>query len=153
MKIEQVMTRPVITCRPSDTLNVAAGLMWEHDCGALPVVDDKGAIVGMITDRDICMAAYTAGRDLHSVSVGTGMAKVVLSCLPGDELSDAVETMASGRVRRLPVLDAQRRPIGMISMNDVVRLGARLDKRAGVVAQTTLAAICEPRRKPLSKVA
>ena len=56
--VAQVMTRKVHTCRRGDTLHRAARLMWDHDCGAVPIVDERGHTVGMITDRDICMAVY-----------------------------------------------------------------------------------------------
>ena len=79
MQVRQLMNQPAVTCSPRDTLHRAAGLMWEHDCGALPVVDDNGHIAGMITDRDICMAAYTQGRPLHAVPVNEIMSRTVFS--------------------------------------------------------------------------
>lgn len=146
MKVEQVMSRPVITCRPTDTLDTAAGLMWEGDCGALPVVDHDGIVVGVVTDRDICMAAYTAGKDLRSIPVSTAMAKIVIACLPTDELGNAEAIMSRGQVRRLPVVDGHARPIGIISMNDIARVASRLN-RGAALAIATMAAICEPRRR------
>ncbi len=153
MKIEQVMSRPVTTCRASDVLNTAAGLMWENDCGALPVVNDEGAVIGMITDRDICMAAYTSGRNLHSISIEEAMAKKVLTCLPTDDLADAERIMATAQLRRLPVIDRQGCPIGIVSMSDIARASANGGKRTAVEALSTMAAICEPRHRSLVKAA
>jgi len=65
MKVEQIMTRIVHTCSENDTLNRAAQLMWENDCGCVPVIhggNGSGAVVGVVTDRDVCMGAYTQGR-------------------------------------------------------------------------------------------
>lgn len=67
MKVEQVMNRPVVTCLPSDPLHAAAGLMWEPDCGVIPIVDDDGKLVGIVTDRDICMAGMMDGRPLSAI--------------------------------------------------------------------------------------
>jgi CBS domain-containing protein len=74
------MNKPAVSCRPSDTLSVAAQAMWDHDCGAIPVANDDGRLVGIITDRDICMATYTKGRAPQTISVKEVMAKDVTSC-------------------------------------------------------------------------
>jgi predicted transcriptional regulator len=66
-RIEKLMHRPVVTCHVNDSLANAARLLWEQDCGALPVVDERGRVVAMITDRDICMVAYTQGLLLWSI--------------------------------------------------------------------------------------
>lgn len=67
MKVQDIMTADVETCRLDDTLDRPAAIMWERDCGVVPVVDDESRIVGMLTDRDICMAAYTQGRPLPEI--------------------------------------------------------------------------------------
>ena len=75
MKVEDLMTRSVGTCRPTDTLSSAAQLMWERDCGCVPVVSDDGSnrVVGMLTDRDICMAAHFRGASPGALPVGQVM--------------------------------------------------------------------------------
>ncbi len=151
MKIEQVMNQPVITCRASDTAHGAAGLMWENDCGALPVVNADGVLIGMITDRDLCMAAYTSGRSLQSIFVGDAMAKTVLTCLPSDEIADAEKVMGRAQVRRLPVVDGHSRPIGLVSMNDIAHASA--GRRSAIEALSTLAAICAPRNRAIATTA
>ena len=152
MLAELIMNRPVISCRPTDTLNAAAGLMWEHDCGALPVVDENAVVVGMITDRDICMAAYTTGRSIQGTQVSEAMATHVFSCRPTHDIADAEATMARAQVRRLPVLDAEGRAIGIISMNDVARATATAGRKTVSETLATIAAISEPRRQALEQM-
>jgi CBS domain-containing protein len=121
MKIAEIMTRGALTCGPNDTLEAPARIMWENDCGCVPVVNAEGATIGMITDRDICMAAYTQGLALHQISVWSGCAHEVVAVVESDTIQTAEDLMRRHRVRRLPVVDDQRRPIGILSMNDLVR--------------------------------
>jgi CBS domain-containing protein len=125
MKVEQVMSRNVKTCVSHDTLNRAAQLMWENDYGCVPVVDDEGRAVGMITDRDVCMAAYTQGGLLSRLQVGSAMARDVRSCRPTDTVTEAESIMRAAQVRRLPVIDAESHVIGLLSLNDIARELAR----------------------------
>lgn len=120
MKVENVMTTHVRTCGPRDTLDRAAQLLWENDCGALPVVDEAGTLRAMITDRDICMAAYTTGERLTDLLVEQCMAPRPVSCRPDDPLTQAAERMAEHQVRRLPVVDGKDRVQGLLSLNDLV---------------------------------
>jgi CBS domain-containing protein len=149
MNISDLMTRTVKSCGVNDNLQRAAQLMWENDCGAVPVVDGEGRVVGMITDRDICMAAYTQGRALWEIPVASAMANQVHGVRATDPI-DAVETlMRNVRVRRVPVLDADGRPEGIVSTNDLARHarrsnGRKADGLRGDSIVQTLAAICEP---------
>jgi CBS-domain-containing membrane protein len=143
------MTQSVRTCSPQDTLDVAARAMWEGDCGTVPVVDDSRRVVGMLTDRDICMAAYTQGKPLAAIPVASAMAKQVVSCRPDDELLIAERAMQKARVRRLPVVDAKGRLAGILSLNDLARNTGkdRAGKPRAISADevtATLSAICEP---------
>lgn len=121
MKVEQLMNRAVVACALSDTMTEAAQRMWDHDCGALPVTDVDGRIVGIITDRDVCMAAYTQGRPLHEIAVTSAMSRDVVSCAASDDLRKVESLMRERKVRRLPVVDAELKVLGMISMSDLVR--------------------------------
>ena len=103
MKIAQIMKADVEVCGLDDNLAAAASRMWDCDIGCLPVVDAEGQVVGMVTDRDICMAALTRGQSLHEIPVSVAMAREVLSCPPDATLIEAEEIMRSGQVRRLPV--------------------------------------------------
>ncbi|HYN10935.1 MAG TPA: CBS domain-containing protein [Vicinamibacterales bacterium] len=154
MHIKELMSQPAVTCTERDHLDVPARLMWEYDCGVIPVVDDDGRLCGVVTDRDICMAAYTQGQPLHAISVTTAMARDVMSCHPDDAIEDAERLMRDGQIRRVPVVDAAGRPQGVVSLNDVARATAR-GKKSSIDRElvTTMAAICEPRRRPDGAVA
>jgi CBS domain-containing protein len=143
MNVDQCMTRDPMTCRASDSLERAAQLMWENDCGCVPVLDESAKLIGIITDRDICMAAYTRGAHLGMLSVESTMARKVVGCLPGDTLATALRTMRTRQVRRLPVLDAQDGVVGLISLTDIARqAGARGRSKSGLPsADEVLAAV------------
>ncbi|HVY31606.1 MAG TPA: CBS domain-containing protein [Polyangiaceae bacterium] len=121
-RVRDVMSRELRTCLPSDSLNVAAQQMWEGDCGALPVVDHDGRALGMLTDRDICMAAYTRGLALGEIAVSSAMSAHVFSCRPSDSLRSLMSAMASRQVRRVPVVDDADKVIGIVSLADIARL-------------------------------
>jgi CBS domain-containing protein len=84
MRIKELMSHPVVTCPNSTTLEDAARLMWEYDCGIVPIVNDDGRLVGVVTDRDICMAGYTQGRPLREIPVVTAMASQVVAAHADD---------------------------------------------------------------------
>jgi CBS-domain-containing membrane protein len=122
--------------------------MWENDCGVVPVVDDDGRVVGMITDRDVCMAAYTQGRLLSQIRVANAMAKEVHGVLETDTLESAEASMRRVRVRRVPVLDEDGRLRGILAMNDLIRhahrtVGRKRNGLSGDSIVRTLAEICE----------
>ena len=146
MQIKDIMSHPVVSCPADSTLDHAARLMWEFDCGIVPVIGDDGRLAGIVTDRDICMAAYTQGRVLSAIPVGTAMATQVVA-VHGEELIEQAEhLMRDSQIRRLPVLDNDNRPVGIVSMNDLARLAARAHKNAvNRELVETLAAVCEPR--------
>lgn len=127
MLIEQIMTRPVQSCRPEDSLARAAELMWKYDCGSLPVLGGDGTVrvVGMITDRDICMCAWSQGKPLADLRVATAMSKQAYVCRPGDTPADAERIMREAQVRRLPVIDEDDTLVGVISMADLAEEAAR----------------------------
>ena len=151
MKVKELMSHEVRSCRPADSLDRAAHLMWEGDCGDLPVVGNGGGVVGMITDRDICMAAYTKGRSLASIRVEDAMARQVSSCSPDATLETAMSLMKETRVRRLPVVDGRGQLAGILSMNDLAREARRQDKggdrqKMCFDLMDTLGVVCEPHR-------
>ena len=128
MRVEQLMTRHVETCRPEDSLHRAAEVMWKRDCGALPVVSGDGGsaqVVGMLTDRDVCMAAYMQGRPLWELTVAGAMSERLCSCRSTDAIGVALKIMETNQIRRLPVLDAGDRLVGMLSLADVSHEAAR----------------------------
>ena len=125
MRIDELMRKEVFTCRENDPLTKPAQLMWEHDCGTIPVVDDDGRLVGMITDRDICMAAFTQGKRIEEIGVGAVMARTPKTCRPGDSVADVERVMRSSRVRRVPIVQDGGRVAGIVSINDLALEASR----------------------------
>lgn len=127
MRIEQLMTKSPKTCRPDDSLTEAAQILWDNDCGCLPVTAQDAAerLVGMITDRDVCMAAQFRGKSLDQLRVSDAMTEAVRACNPGDSAAHVQAIMAEARVRRLPVVDESEQVVGLISLADLAREAAR----------------------------
>ena len=147
MRVQDLMAHPAITCHVNDSLSDAAQKMWDHDCGALPVVNDEGKVTGMITDRDVCMAALTQGRPLHELLVHLAMATHVVAVGPDNTIDDVEQLMSQHRIRRLPVLDSANRPLGVISLNDLAIQAAQPDtqmKHGISKVARMLAAVCQP---------
>jgi len=144
MMIANLVRRDVMTCSIHDTLDHAAQVMWEHDIGCLPVIDEAGHIAGIVTDRDACMAAYTQGLPLRSIPVTSAMAKRVFTCTLGDSVTTVERIMSEHQIRRMPVIDEQGHPIGIVSLNDLAR-AASLGKVPPNEIASTLAAVTAPR--------
>ena len=146
-RVRDVMQRDVATCHSWDTLNRAAQLMWEADCGAVPVVDEQGKLAGMLTDRDVCMAAYTRGLALSELSVQNAMSEHPFSCTPEQPLTALLGLMTTHQVRRVPVVSEGGRLVGIVSLADVARL-AQAPSAESVEARSwvpgVLASISEP---------
>jgi CBS domain-containing protein len=123
MRVEQLMSKDVTPCDAEDRLNDVAATLWERDCGGVPVVarSADGRVVAMITDRDICMAAYTTGRPLADLRVYEAMSRSLHSCKPGDTARDAEAIMRRNQVRRLPVVDDAGNLAGILSLADLAR--------------------------------
>ena len=120
MNVQTVMTRNVRFVGANATLTDAARVMAEHNVGAVPVVDGEKRVLGMITDRDICLAVANAARLPSQVSVEKVMSRRIFSCRDDDDIEDALETMQSRKVRRLPVIGEDGKLQGILSMDDVV---------------------------------
>lgn len=148
MQIKDVMVRDVKTCVSADCLSRAAQLMWENDCGVVPVIDADERVVGMITDRDACMAAYTKGRPLSEIRVDEVMSRDVKTCRSEDTVADVEAKMRMQRVRRVPVTDPLGHLTGIVSLNDLARAAADPGNAANGLARAevaeTLASICRP---------
>jgi CBS domain-containing protein len=123
MKVREIMTEPPLTCTPETSLAVAARLLGEADYGTLPVIDAHGRLVGIITDRDICLAVARTNRNALNVAVHEVMTPKVFSALVDDDVHAALAVMKKARVRRLPVHDTSGRLKGMLSIEDVVVRG------------------------------
>lgn len=132
MKVADVMTSDLVTCRADDSLNRAAQLMWEHRCGTVAVVDDAGKVLGVLSDRDVCMAAYTQGRRLDDVAVANAMSRAVRTCSASAAVEDAEDIMAAHAVRRVIVIGDDGRACGMLSIDDIARSGAEWDGKGEI---------------------
>jgi CBS domain-containing protein len=119
MKVSDIMTRDVRLLKPDQTIREAANLMAEINAGALPV-SENDRLVGMITDRDIVIRAVAQGRPLDTKVVAV-MSKEVLYCFDTDELEDVSRNMGKAQVRRLPVVNADKRLVGIVSLGDLAR--------------------------------
>jgi len=147
MIVEQCMSKNPRVCTSADTLSNAARTLWEHDLGALPVVDHAGAVVGVITDRDVCMAAYTSGAPLHATSVGRHMSRTVFSIGAKADTSKAAELMKTRKIRRLPVVE-NGRLVGIVTLSDLVLSAGRNGKPRGLDLGDlvgVVTSLCEPR--------
>jgi len=151
MNTEEIMTRNVKCCRPETNLAQAATLMWDNDCGALPVVDDENKVMGMITDRDIAIAAATKGRLATDISVGEVMSGNVYACALSEDINSALKTMRREKVRRLPVVGKDGKVAGILSINDIVLQAEQTKGRQSPEisyedVMSTFKAVCEHSR-------
>ena len=140
MKVKEIMTPNAKAIWLTESLTDAAQLMWENDCGALPIIKDGRKVIGMITDRDICMAVAMRDRNPSGVSVEEVMSGQVYSVNPEDDVDHALEAMQEHKIRRLPVVNDEGELEGILSMNDVVLKAGESIDNSDVVK--TYQAIC-----------
>lgn len=148
MNVQDVLVKKVRSIGREESLATAARIMWEQDCGALPVVKD-GKPIAMITDRDIAMAAMFRGKPLGEIPVSETMSKTISVCRPTATLFEAEAIMRERQVRRLPVVDAAGSLVGIVSLSDILRhlpSPRRGDGRAREEAVRTFAAITRLRK-------
>lgn len=128
MQVNQVMTRNIRHCRTWDSLSTAAQLMWDGDCGAIPVIADDASfqVVGMITDRDICMATQSRGQAPAEIAVEDVMSKPVHTVQASATLAEAEAIMREAQIRRLPVIDREQKLVGFLSLADLARQAQRM---------------------------
>jgi CBS domain-containing protein len=152
VEVAEIMTTDVQTCGVGDTLERAARLMWDHDCGAIPVLDERGHTIAIVTDRDICMAAYTQGKPLWAIPVTVAASHRVHSVLPDASLAVAHQLMKMHRIRRLPVVDHGGNLVGILSMADLVRAARpTLDRTHPLHAEHVVSMLAEVHRPSLPK--
>ena len=149
--VHEIMRVRVHSCSPQDSLHHAAQIMWEKDCGCLPVVDEARVVKAMITDRDICMAALTQGVPLGQSSVQSAMSRSLSVCSADDPLDMVEDRMRQAQIRRVPVVDAGGVLLGLVSLTDIAHyLQPRAQQAPASLSKLfdTLAAITEPRARP-----
>ena len=120
MIVSDLCTKDPAFCQPEQSLAAAAHLMKERDCGLLPVVDASRRLLGVVTDRDLCLALATRDHRPSAVMVREVMSSPVHSLHGTDTLGHALKTMRKHRIRRLPVVDAEGRLAGILALNDLI---------------------------------
>lgn len=134
MKVRDAMTQNPIACGTMSSLRLAAQLMAEHDCAAIPVTD-SGKVVGIITDRDIACRGVATNDDPARLTVADCMTKAVITVAPDDPIDKAAELMEENTVHHLPVIRDDGTLVGMIAQSD---LGRRMTNREfGALARMT----------------
>jgi CBS domain-containing protein len=152
MTVKDLAAFDVKSCSPDTDLATAAKIMRDDDCGIVPVINEERKVVGMLTDRDICIAAATRAVKPSELQVRDVMSRDVAACGIGDDVHTALNIMKERRVRRLPVLDGEERLAGILSMNDLV-MRAECRPRAEVSGEAfleTMKAICSHRRQAVA---
>ena len=149
MTVKDLANFDVKVCSPETDLASAAKIMWDCDCGVVPVVNEEGRVLGIVTDRDICIAAATRSAKPSDIQVRDVMSQAVASCKAEDDANTAMHIMKEWRVRRLPVLDTRGQLAGILSVND---LAMRADARPGAAVSgqaflDTFKAICAHTRE------
>jgi CBS domain-containing protein len=151
MKVKDLMTTDVKRCSPDTNLAAAAKIMWEGDCGAVPVTDERGHVIGVITDRDICIAAATRPSTEGEIAVRDVISKAAYTCAPSDDVRAALDTMKARKVRRLPVVEQGGRLVGIVSIHDIAEQSR--SRSAEVSSDSVLdafIAITAPDRRPVT---
>jgi CBS domain-containing protein len=150
MQIAEVTTQELASCVPACSAQAAAEMMRQHNVGILPVVFNRFSrkLLGVVTDRDLCLTVVASGHTAQ-VEVQECMTANVITCSPHDEVQAAIRLMQEYQVRRLPVVDAEERLVGMLSLADLVRHGA-IDPKD---LYLTLRKICEARPRRAERVA
>jgi CBS domain-containing protein len=120
MKVKEVMMGTPYYCQLDANLGSATELMWVGNCGFLPVVGVDSKVVGVVTDRDICIALGTRNKLPGDLTVREVLSSKLYSCSPDDDIHIALQEMKNGGVRRLPVIAESGSLVGVISMDDVV---------------------------------
>ena len=120
MKVQDLMISDPVFCTPEMNLGTAVEMLWNYNCGVLPVVDTTGKVTGVVTDRDICIALGTRNQAAGQIKVGDVATTTVYSCKAQEDIRSALQTMAQKKVRRLPVVDAADKLVGILSMDDII---------------------------------
>ena len=122
MRVKHLMTKDPTCCVAADTAQRAAAIMRDEHIGIVPVIDNeqRRALVGVVTDRDLCMNVVAEGRDPKTVTVEACMTTAVVTCAPGDAVAKATELMKENQIRRVPVVDEHGALQGIVAMADLV---------------------------------
>ena len=120
MKVKDIMMGTPYHCQPDTNLGSATELMWNANCGFLPVKSTEGKVIGVITDRDICVALGTRNRPAGEVTVAEVLTDKLYSCAPDDDIHMALQTLKEAAIRRLPVISPNGTLVGVLSIDDIL---------------------------------
>jgi CBS domain-containing protein len=149
VRAHEFMTKRVASVHPATSVERAARLMEECDCGALPVVGDNGVLVGMVTDRDITMRIVARGRDVRHAIVADCMTERVFACYANESIAECMRQMARHQVRRVPIVDERGRLVGILAQGDLARhVGHHPVPEERRALTHVIAALSEPVRMP-----
>lgn len=138
------MTKTVEVCGENEALSKACEIMWQKDCGVIPVVDKKSKLVGIITDRDIMIAAFLNDKTVAEIKCNEIITKKIISCSAADAVEDALKLMKKYQIKRLPVVDEKEKLEGIISITDIL-LSSGDDKKLRKKVLKTIEAISKLR--------
>lgn len=144
MKASKIMTKSVGFCQAPDTLADALKIMWEKDCGIVPVVDAESKVIGTVTDRDAAAAVFLQNKTAAEIEVGEIIEGEAHVCREKDSVEDVLKKMRKKQVKRIPIVDESEKLVGIISVTDVL-LAADKEKSLKKKLLKTLAAIAKPR--------
>ncbi len=150
MKVDEIMTRNPNSCLATDSLARVGGIMWESDCGVVPVVSKDQLLIGIITDRDIAIAVTSQTRPAYEIQVSDTISRRPVACLKSDSIKQVLKKMRKHKVRRLPVTNGKGKLIGIVSLADIVRAKKRSSLKKQLLK--TIETINEPRRISLKEV-
>ena len=149
MKVSELMSSDAQSCHPQDSVAYAAKVMWDNDCGIVPVVDEAHKVVGMITDRDICIALASRNERATEVSVGEVANGNVIACGADDHINAALELMKDKQLRRLPIVADDGTLQGVLSVADLVtHSGRSTSVKSKTVAQKDVLEMLKALLKP-----
>lgn len=118
-KIREIMTNDPVSVNPSDSAQTAAQLMRTNHIGPIPVIDSDRKLVGIVTDRDLAIKIVAEGRAATDTKVADIMSQTLFTCGPNDDVEQAIKTMEEHQVRRVPIVDDQRRLVGIVAQADI----------------------------------
>jgi len=137
MKCKEIMTKDPVCCLPDDEVQKAAKLMKDEDVGVIPIIEDEDTktLLGIVTDRDLALRVVAEGRDGASTRIKDVMTAGAISCRPDDDLQKAVDAMQENQVRRIPVVDNNKKIVGIIAQADVAIRADEPKKTAEIVQE------------------
>jgi CBS domain-containing protein len=124
MKVKDVMHRGAAWVEPATSIQDVARMMRDNDIGSVPV-GENDRLVGIVTDRDIICRGIADGADLSTMKAGDVMSKPIIYCRADDELGSAIRIMEKNKIRRLPVIDKNKRLAGMLALGDISEIGGQ----------------------------